>query len=175
MRVFRYALTMAVRKPLFFLIYAVGLSFMGVAMALAVASSQPADTAAAVARPQSAGPVLPFVMGMAYDLVGGGAVGSLAFLLVLVTVVASRTMGALNNDTLFMPLAILVASLLLTQVLYGALTLALGTGGSLVDALVYRALPCALYDAVVGLVIYPLAARFLVGQPLQHPGSSQLR
>lgn len=52
MRVFRYALTMAVRKPLFFLIYAVGLSFMGVAMALAVASSQPADTAAAVARPQ---------------------------------------------------------------------------------------------------------------------------
>jgi len=51
-RVFRYALTMAVRKPLFFLIYAVGLSFMGVAMALAVASSQPADTAAAVARPQ---------------------------------------------------------------------------------------------------------------------------
>ena len=59
--------------------------------------------AAAVARPQSAGPVLPFVMGMAYDLVGGGAVGSLAFLLVLVTVVASRTMGALNNDTLFMP------------------------------------------------------------------------
>ena len=80
-----------------------------------------------------------------------------------------------NNDTLFMPLAILVASLLLTQVLYGALTLALGTGGSLVDALVYRALPCALYDAVVGLVVYPLAARFLVGQPLQHPGSSQLR
>ena len=131
--------------------------------------------AAAVARPQSAGPVLPFVMGMAYDLVGGGAVGSLAFLLVLVTVVASRTLGALNNDTLFMPLAILVASLLLIQVLYGALTLALGTGGSLVDALVYRALPCALYDAVVGLVVYPLAARFLVGQPLQHPGSSQLR
>lgn len=37
---------------MFFLIYAVGLSFMGVAMALSVTSSQPSDTAAAVARPQ---------------------------------------------------------------------------------------------------------------------------
>lgn len=54
MRVFRYALTMAARKPMFFLIYAVGLSFMGVAMALAVTASQPADTAAAVARPRVA-------------------------------------------------------------------------------------------------------------------------
>lgn len=54
MRVFRYALTMAARKPMFFLIYAVGLSFMGVAMALAVTASQPADTAATVARPRVA-------------------------------------------------------------------------------------------------------------------------
>lgn len=51
MRVFRYALTMAVREPVFFLIYAVGLSFMGVAMAMAVTASQPADTVTAVARP----------------------------------------------------------------------------------------------------------------------------
>lgn len=131
--------------------------------------------AAAVARPQEAGYVLPFVLGMAYDLLGGGPVGAMALVLVLVTVVASRAMGALNNDTLFMPLAILAASLLLAQLLYGALCLAGGVGGSVVDALVYRALPCALYDMVAGLIVYPLAARFLVGQPLQHPGSSQLR
>lgn len=131
--------------------------------------------AAAVARPQSCGYVLPFTMGLAYDLLGGGPVGAMSFLLVLVTFAASRAMGALNNDTLFMPLAILVTSLLAVEVLYGALCLASGVGGTLADALAYRALPCALYDAAVGLVIYPLAARFLVGQPLQHPGSAQLR
>lgn len=51
MRVFKYALAMAARKPLFFLIYAVGLSFMGVVMALAVTSAEPADSAAAIVRP----------------------------------------------------------------------------------------------------------------------------
>ena len=131
--------------------------------------------AAAVARPQSCGYVLPFVMGMAYDLIGGGPVGAMAFLLVLVTFAASRAMGALNNDTLFMPLAILMASLVAVEVLYGALCLAGGVEGTLPGALAYRALPCALYDCAAGIVVYPLAARFLVGQPLQHPGSSQLR
>ncbi|MEY8437316.1 ABC transporter permease [Atopobiaceae bacterium 24-176] len=52
MRVFKYALAMAARKPLFFLIYAVGLSFMGVVMALAVTSAEPSDSAAAIARPE---------------------------------------------------------------------------------------------------------------------------
>lgn len=131
--------------------------------------------AAAVARPQASGYVLPFVLGLAYDLLGGGPVGAMAFLLVLVTFAASRAMGALNNDTLFMPLAILVASLLAVEALYGVLCLSFGSSGTLAEALVYRALPCALYDAAVGLVAYPLAARFLVGQPLQHPGSAQLR
>lgn len=150
------------------------------APAMAIGPAQPNFIAVyclavAVARPAEAGAVLPFALGMAYDLIGGGPVGAMALVLVLVTVVASRAMGALNNDTLFMPLAILVASLLIAQVLYGALCLACGAGGSMADALVWRALPCALYDAVAGLIVYPLAARFLVGQPLQHPGSSQLR
>ncbi|MCI8468306.1 MAG: rod shape-determining protein MreD [Eggerthellaceae bacterium] len=148
--------------------------------ALAVGPAQPNFLAAycvavAVARPRSCGPVLPFVLGLAYDLAGGGPVGAMAFVLVLVTFVASRAMEALNNDTLFMPLAILVASLLSVELLYGALCLACGAGGSLADALAYRALPCALYDCVAGLVAYPLAARFLAGRPLRHPGSPQLR
>lgn len=52
MRVCSYALKMAARKPLFFLIYALGLSIMGVIMALAVTTAASADSVQDVVRPQ---------------------------------------------------------------------------------------------------------------------------
>ncbi len=52
MRVCKYALKMAARRPLFFLIYAVGLSVMGVVMALAVTGAEPAGSLQDVVRPQ---------------------------------------------------------------------------------------------------------------------------
>ena len=52
MRVCKYALKMAARRPLFFLIYALGLSAMGVVMALAVTNAEPAGNLQDVVRPQ---------------------------------------------------------------------------------------------------------------------------
>lgn len=52
MRVCKYALKMAARRPLFFLIYAVGLSVMGVVMALAVTGAEPAGSLQDLVRPQ---------------------------------------------------------------------------------------------------------------------------
>ena len=43
---------------------------------------------------------------------GGGPVGGMAFVLVLVTFLASRLFMALNNDTLFMPVAIMLACII---------------------------------------------------------------
>ena len=43
-----------------------------------------------VATPGHGGPVIPFVCGLIFDLVGGGPVGAMAFVLVLVTFLASR-------------------------------------------------------------------------------------
>lgn len=128
----------------------------------------------AIVRPATAGPVMPFVLGLVFDLVSGGPVGAMAFLLVLMTFLAARAFAVLDNDTLFMPLVIFVAATVLVEALYAAFLLALGFDASALDVL-YRALPCALYDCVIGLVLYPLAARVLAGAAPAQPGTPRLR
>ena len=128
-----------------------------------------------VANPGHGGPVIPFVCGLIFDLVGGGPVGAMAFVLVLVTFLASRLYLALDNDTLFMPVAILLASTVLAEVLYGIAVVASGGGVSLGEAFLYRTLPCMLYDCVIGLLLYPIAIRVMVGKPLGQPGTPVLR
>ncbi|WP_080798172.1 rod shape-determining protein MreD [Arabiibacter massiliensis] len=118
---------------------------------------------AAIANPHGEGPVMPFLLGLAYDLLGTGPVGGMALLFVLASFAASRAFAVLDNDTLFMPLTILAVAAFAVEMIYGALLVALGLPAGPLDAFLYRALPCALYDCVVGLVLYPLAARLLAG------------
>ena len=129
----------------------------------------------AIARPLDAGSALPFALGLVCDLLGSGPVGGYAFLFVIVSFIASRAFSVLDNDTLFMPLVIFVAATVLVEALYGAFRLALGFDATALDAFVYRALPCALYDCVIGLVLYPLAARVLAGAAPAQPGTPRLR
>ena len=129
----------------------------------------------AVATPYQAGFFIPLVLGLVFDVVGGGPVGAMALGLVLVTFAASRLYAALNNDTLFMPVAVILASTMLVEVLYGLVVVACGAGVSFGDAFLYRVLPCMLYDCVIGLLFYPLAVRVLVEKPLGQPGTPVLR
>lgn len=129
----------------------------------------------AVVCPQYTGAVLPFVLGLLFDLIGGGPVGGMALVLVLVTYASSRAFMALNNDTLFMPVAIMLCSIVFVEFMYGTIVVACGAGVSFGDAMLYRALPCTLYDCVVALVFYPIATRVLVGKPLGQPGTPILR
>lgn len=116
-----------------------------------------------IARPVPPATVLAFVMGMLYGLAVGGPVGGMALLLVLVAFLASRAFSVLANDSLFMPIAILVASSLAVELLYAALLVLLGLDVGLFDTFVRRALPCALYDSVAGLVLYLVVIKFVVG------------
>lgn len=130
----------------------------------------------ALVRPNDAGPVLPFVLGLISDLLGGGPVGATALLLTLASTVASRAFALLDNDTLFMPLAILVAGSLLVEVFYGVILMALGLSVGFLEAFIYRALPCALFDCIIGLILYPLLARLFAGAAQsQQPGTTRLR
>ena len=129
----------------------------------------------AVAGPASAGSVMPLVLGLLFDLMGGGPVGALAFVLALVTFLASRLFMALNNDTLFLPVAIMLACIMLVEVMYGLIVVVCGADVPLGEAFLYRTLPCMLYDCVIGLLLYPIAARVMVDRPRVQPGTPVLR
>lgn len=122
----------------------------------------------AVARP-TGGIVAPFVLGLLYDLMGNGPVGAMALVCVVLSFVCSRLLMMLNNDTLFIPIVLIVAGTLLGNVIYGILVIACGMDVSVTEALVGRVLPCGLYDAVLALVMFPLLARLgaLDGAPLR--------
>lgn len=116
--------------------------------------------AVAIARGSSAGCLLPFLLGLVYDFVGGGPVGGMALVLMVVSVAAARGFQLVDNDSLFMALVPLAIGVLIVEVAYGALVLALGYQASLADMLIYRALPCFLYDFVLGCILYLIARRW---------------
>lgn len=115
-----------------------------------------------IVRPTASGPVLPFVLGFINDLCVGTPVGSSSLALVLVCFVAARAFAVLNNDTVFIPLLVMVVAAFLIELIMGLFALSFGAATGLLDALIFRALPCGLYDCVIGLLLFPPASRFLV-------------
>ncbi len=105
--------------------------------------------------------VMPFVLGLIFDLIGGGPIGAMALLLVLVAFGLSRVFVVLDNDTLFITVILLIVSIFLVEIIHGLLVVACGTSVDLIGALVYRSLPCALYTCVFALIMYPLVVRFI--------------
>ena len=130
----------------------------------------------AVTRSQSFGCVVPFALGLLYDFLSGNPVGAMAFSLTLFSYVGARIYSAMENDTLFMPLAVMAVGVLLTEALYGVFLLAMGYNAGFFEAFVLRALPCAIYDCVVAFLLYPLAVRlFTPTGPTSPIVASQLR
>lgn len=117
----------------------------------------------AVMRPSRPPIALAFVCGMLYNLVIGGPVGAMALLLVIAAWLVSLAFRTLTNDSLFMAVVALIVVSVAVEFFYGALIVTTGaTDAGLLDALVYRALPCALYDCVVGLILLPIVMKFVV-------------
>jgi|GEM_PF-268042 len=103
--------------------------------------------------------VLAFLLGLVFDLLGNGPVGVTPFLLVLVTFAAQRVFLILNNDTFFMPIVVLIAAVFLLEFLYAAFMITFGITTNIVEAFVFRALGCGVYDCVVGAILYPIGLR----------------
>ena len=125
----------------------------------------------AIVRPATAGPVLPFVLGLVSDFAIGTPIGSTALLLVLFSFLASRAFSVLNNDTFFVPLVVIAVASFAVELLLGAFSLSIGVDVDLMSAIVYRALTCGLYDCVAALVLYPLASRLLTPPSPMGPGT----
>ncbi len=130
----------------------------------------------AIQRFQTFGCVMPFLLGLLFDFLSGSVVGAMAFSLTLFSVVSARVFYALNNDTLFVPFVVMGLGFVFVESAYGAVLLASGYNAGLLEALVFQALPCALYDFVVAALLYPLATRFLKGNTPASPiMTTQLR
>ena len=97
----------------------------------------------AVTQPQSFSSVMPFVLGLFFDLFTGGPVGAMAFSLMVFSVVA--------------------------------FLLLFGYPAGLFEAIAYRVFPCFVYDLVIGLLLYPLAKRFLMPTGVPRTELTQLR
>lgn len=103
--------------------------------------------------------VLAFILGLCYSLFQSGPVGSMALALTAVSFVVGRAMAALDNDTAFMPIFLIVIGLLLTEAIYGIILLVMGTVTNIGDVFLLRVLPCTVYDIVVGLIWYFFMSR----------------
>lgn len=121
-----------------------------------------------IARPDS-GMVAPFILGLIYDLMGNGPLGAMALVCLAAAFAGSRLVMLLNNDTLFIPIVLIVVEAFLANVLYGILVIACGMDAGIGEALLGRALPCGLYDMVLALLMFVavFAAGRLAADPLQ--------
>ena len=121
--------------------------------------------------------IIAFILGLICDLLGYGPVGGMAFLLTLAAFAAQRLHAVFDSNSVGAPLLILIVLALLVDLCYAIVLLLISTDISPMDAFVYRALPCALYDCVLGLVLYPFAIRALMGsQPhMKSVSPSQFR
>ena len=117
--------------------------------------------AVAVARPGNFGPVLPFVMGLVFDLISGGPVGVMAFTLTALSMLEAWAIRRIGYDTVFMAVTVLVGGVFLTELVYGLFLLLFGFAMSFPEALVYRVLPCFLYDLVISVAVFLAAFRLL--------------
>lgn len=107
--------------------------------------------------------VFAFVMGLIYDLLGSGPVGAMALVCIAFSFALSRLQRVLHNDTLFVPLVLLIAGVFLADISYGILQIACGVDVGFLNSLIYRSLPCAVYDTVIAVVLFPLAVRIAAG------------
>lgn len=116
---------------------------------------------AAICGSQNHIAVLAFVLGMLYDLLGLGPVGLMAFCLIIVSLLASFSFSNMANSSWVSALLIIVIACLVTELLYGIGMLILGVDASFGSALIYRILPCFVYDCVMGAIMYPICSRLL--------------
>lgn len=115
----------------------------------------------AVATPMISSFGLAFGLGLAFDLLGGGPVGAMAFSLVIVNGLLMFIYRRLGNDTFFMGYLLLVVGLLLSEFIYGLLLLGFGFQASLGSVLVWKVLPNTLYNALLGLGVFWLVNHFV--------------
>jgi len=102
-----------------------------------------------------------FASGLLFDLLGTGPVGPMCLVLVVTGYVAGLLHEQMFAEGWLLPLTVLGMAALSAELAYGLILAVLGQGGSFGRAFALRMLPAAVYNTALGLIVYPLLARFL--------------
>lgn len=107
------------------------------------------------------GAAVGFAAGLAFDLIGTGAVGPMALVLTLAGYVAGLLHEAMFAEGWLLPLTVLGVTALASEVAYGLVLSLLGADVAFWRALVSKMLPAAVYNTTLALLVYPWLARLL--------------
>lgn len=102
--------------------------------------------------------VLAFLMGLAYNLLCSGTLGTMALVLTLLSYLIVQIFSRMEQVNLIFALIVLFVLGFLAELFYGLLAVTFVSGISVSQALTLRALPCGVYDALISCVLYPLPA-----------------
>ena len=98
--------------------------------------------------------LIAFFGGLAYDLLGIGPVGSMALVCVFAMFACSSILRIVHSDSILVQFVLIAIACLVCEAFYGILMMACGIDVSLLDALVLRMIPCALYDMVIAILAF---------------------
>lgn len=150
--------------------------------ALAIASICPNALLAfcvvlSIVRPTNASMVVSFLLGLLGGALSSQPLGILAAVMVLISFVLVQVFSVLDGNSQFMAALCIALAVLISELVYGFLLVQCGMNVSFFGLLVYRCLPCALYDCVLAYLMYPLVHRFVGPLPAAThiPVAQQLR
>lgn len=103
--------------------------------------------------------VYAFVLGLLSDLFAQTPVGLTSLLLLVASFALSRSFEVLDSSSPTMPVAAAAASALVFEVVFMIVLMVLGYQGSFIELLLYRALPHAIFDTLISLVLFFIMRR----------------
>lgn len=108
-----------------------------------------------------AGIVAGFAGGLLFDLLGSAPIGIGALVFCLVAFIAASVKENTFAEGWVVPLVIVFLAALTAEVAYPVMLALLGEGSVGAGAVLGKAVPAALYTAVLAVIAYPWVARFL--------------
>jgi rod shape-determining protein MreD len=101
-----------------------------------------------------------FILGLLFDLVAHGPLGIMSFALALLGYAVSSVNKELLSGSWAIKAFLLLVAAFFGELLHAALLSIIGFDSDFLTSFVMRTLPGALYDAVFGLVVFPIMYRF---------------
>lgn len=117
--------------------------------------------ACSISNSRNAGSILPFLVGLVYDLITGGPVGAMALVCIILSILVSTAYNLVENTSIPMILVFCIVACLMGEIFYGGLVIACDGSVGLLEGLVGVSLPSALYDILITLLAYVLCVRFV--------------